>query len=149
MLIKAKTIGIFNRQSLKFIIISHFMAWSHFVGTNWYGLTINLNSSNCIHQSIQFKEILWWRFDLNTGFRYKNIFNFFFISFILISLIFLYCFLFSFYENFIWLTNEHSTELINIIAIFLFYLCKLGKIKIASTAPVKCLSWEFITSFKI
>lgn len=150
MLIKTKIIAIFNCQSFKFIIISHFMAWSHFISTNWNGLTINFYSSNCINQSIQLKKILWRRFNLNTGFRNKWIFNFIlFIIYLILIVSILDNFLFSFYENFIWLSNKHPTELIDIATISFFNLCKFGKIKINSTTPIKCLSWEFVTSFKI
>lgn len=149
MLVEAEAVRVFNRQSFEFVIISHLMAGGHFVSTNWYGLAVDLNSSDGVDKPVKFKEILWWWLDFNTGLRYENIINLIFILGILILLIFLDSFLFGFDEDFIGLADKHSTELVNIIAVFFLYFGELGKVKIASAAPIKSLSWELITSFKI
>ena len=125
------------------------MAGGHFVGSDWDGLAVDLDSSDGVDKSVKLKEVLWWWLNFNTGLRYKDIIDLIFVFSVLILSIFLDSFLFGFDEDFIRLTDKHSSELVNIIAVFLLYFGELGKVKIASAAPIKSLSWELITSFKI
>ena len=126
------------------------MAGGHFIGSDGDGLAVNFDSTNGVDKSIEFKEILWWWFDFYTWFRNKWIINFIFLILILILILVLSNLLFfSFNEDFIRLSNKHSTEVINLIRKFRLYFRKFSKIKISPTAPVKTLHWELITSFKI
>jgi len=66
-LIECKTVRVFDRESFELIVISHLVRRCHLVGTDWDGLAVNLDSSDCIDESIKFQEVLWRWFDFDTG----------------------------------------------------------------------------------
>jgi len=126
------------------------MRWSHFIRTDWDGLAVDLDGSDGVNQSIKLQEWLWWWFDLNTALGDKWIFDLVFIILIVLNFCrFSIIFCFGIYENFIWLSNKHSTELINLITIFCLYISEFSEVKIGSTAPVKSFSGELIASLEV
>jgi len=93
---------------------------------------------------------LWWWFDLNTALGDEWIFDLVFIILIVLNLFwFSIFFCFGIYENLIWLSNKHSTELINLITIFFLYISEFSEVKIGTAAPVKSFSGEFIAALEV
>ena len=122
----------------------------HFIRSNWDGLAVDLDGSNGVDQSVKLQEILWWRLDLDTALGDQRV-----INLILILCLVLHLFLLSLFfllglnENFIWLSNKHSTELINLITIFFLYVSEFSEVKIGAAAPVKSLPRELVAALEV
>ena len=58
-------------------------------------------------------------------------------------------FLLSLNENFIRLSNKHTTELINLITIFFLYVSEFSEVKIGAAAPVKSLPRELVAALEV
>ena len=122
----------------------------HFIGADWDGLAVYLNSSDGVDQSVQLEEVLWWGLHLNAALRDEWIVNLIFVIRILLCLFLFLVFLyFSLNENFIRLSNKHSTELINLITIFFLYVSEFSEVKIGAAAPVKSLPWELVAALEV
>ena len=126
------------------------MRRGHFIGTNWDGLAVDLDGPDGVDQSVQLEEVLWWGLDLDTALRDEWIVNLIFVIWVFLCLLLFLVFLyFSLNENFIRLSNKHSTELINLITIFFLYVSEFSEVKISATAPVKSFSGEFVAAFEV
>ena len=122
----------------------------HFISTDWDGLAVHLDGPDGVDQSVQFEEVLWWGLDLDTALRDEWVINLIFVIWVVLNWFWFSIFLlFGLNEDFIRLSNKHTTELINLITIFFLYVSEFSEVKISATAPVKSFSGEFVASFEV
>ena len=122
----------------------------HFISTDWDGLAVHLDGPDGVDQSVQLEEVLWWGLDLDTALRDEWIVNLIFVFCVVLNWFWFSIFLlFGLNEDFIRLSNKHSTELINLITIFFLYVSEFSEVKIGTTAPVKGFSGEFVAPFEV
>ena len=126
------------------------MRWSHFIGPDGNCLTIDLNGPDSIDQSVQFQEVLWWGLHFHTGLGDEWVVNLIFVIRVVLNWLWFSIFLLlGLNEDFVRLSNKHSTELINLITIFFLYVSEFSEVKIGSTAPVKSLPWELVAALEV
>ena len=126
------------------------MRRSHFIRTDWDGLAVDLDGSYGIDESVQLEEVLRRRFYLDAALGDERVINLVLIilGFLLLFLLGIF-FLFGLNEDFIRLSNKHSTELINLITIFFLYVSEFSEVKIGAAAPVKSLPRELVAALEV
>ena len=108
------------------------------------------NGPDCVDQSVQLEEVLWWGLHFDTGLGDEWIVNLIFVIRVVLNWLWFSIFLlFGLNEDLIRLSNKHSTELINLITIFFLYVSEFSEVKIGAAAPVKSLPRELVAALEV
>lgn len=136
-LIEREAVGILDAEALELIVIPHLVGGSHLVGADGDGLAVDLDGSDGVYQSVELQEVLWGRFDFDTGFRHKRVINFLLLVLFLRRRFLLGFFLLGLDEDLIRLTDEHASEFVHIILILGLHFRELGEVEVSTAAPVE------------